>query len=152
MKIKSLSDCELISLRTAVETEMRQRGLSFSVGEVGETLAIVHFNSTKGLPNLQAAPAGTRNIDALSRNGERYSIKSRMKAKKTGTIYPDETVNGKQLFEYILLVKMDENYQLNSIHQFSWKRFTELRKWDKRMSVWYLSCSNRTLEQGEKIF
>lgn len=151
MEIKLLSDSELISLRTVVENEMRQRGISLSVGEAGEVLAIDHFNSTKGLPNLQKAPAGTRNVDALSRNGERYSIKSRMKAKKTGTVYPDEADKKKLLFEYILLVRIDENYQLVSIHQFSWKLFTKLRKWDKRMSAWYLSCSNRTLEQARKI-
>ena len=28
-------------------------------------------------------------MDALSRNGDRYSIKTAWKAKKTGTIYPE---------------------------------------------------------------
>ncbi len=130
---------------------MRRRGVSFDVGEIGEALAIQHFNGTKGLPTLQAAPVGTKNIDAISRDGDRYSIKTRLKAKKTGTIYPDLSNPDKQLFEYILLVRINEEYQLESIHQFSWDQFVELRSWDKRMSAWYLSCSTKLLNQGTAI-
>jgi hypothetical protein len=64
-------------------------------------------------------PQPVQNIDAISQNGDRYSIKTRMKAKKTRTIYPDGTTPDKQLFEYILLVRIDENCQLISIHQFT---------------------------------
>lgn len=151
MDINALTDEELISLRAEVESEMRARGISISVGDIGEALAIEYFNSTSGLPNLKAAPTGTKNIDAISRDGDRYSIKTRLKAKKTGTIYPDNTTPDKQLFEYILLVKIDENYQLVSINQFTWEQFEELRAWDKRMSAWYLPCSKKTLGQGQEI-
>lgn len=135
MDIKTLTDDELLSLRGEVEAEMRVRGISLSVGDIGEALAINYFNSTSGLPTLKAAPVGTKNIDAISRDGDRYSIKTRQKAKKTGTIYPDNSNPDKQLFEYILLVKIDESYQLVTIHQFTWEQFTELRAWDKRMSA-----------------
>ena len=36
------------------------------MGDLGEYLAIEHFNNTSGMSNLQAAPAGTQNIDAIS--------------------------------------------------------------------------------------
>jgi len=68
---------------------MRKRKLAFSVGEFGERLAIQYFQQTPGLPKLQPAPKGTKNVDALSRNGDRYSIKAICTAKKTGTVYPD---------------------------------------------------------------
>lgn len=151
MDFTGLSDNELLLLRAKLELEMNNRGLSFNVGEVGENLAIDYFNTTKGLPTLQAAPTGTKNIDAISRDGDRYSIKTRLKAKKTGTIYPDEHDPDKQLFEYILLVHIDDHYNLISIHQFTWQQFLDLRSWDKRMSAWYLSCSKRTLNQGPVI-
>lgn len=151
MDIKTLSDDELLSLRGEVEAEMRIRGISLSVGDIGEALAINYFNSTSGLPTLKAAPVGTKNIDAISRDGDRYSIKTRQKAKKTGTIYPDDSNSDKQLFEYILLVKIDESYQLVTIHQFTWEQFTELRAWDKRMSAWYIPCSKKTLNQGHEL-
>ena len=56
------------------------------VGEIGEYRAIRYYNSTPNLPNLQAAPVGTENIDAISRAGKRYSIKT-VTGKTTGFFY-----------------------------------------------------------------
>tara|TARA_B100000378_G_scaffold121449_1_gene98025 strand:- start:252 stop:716 length:465 start_codon:yes stop_codon:yes gene_type:complete len=152
MDLAHLDDQSLLSLRVKVETEMSSRGLAFSVGAIGEELAIVHFNSTRGLPTLLAAPPGTKNVDALSRDGERYSIKTQLKAKKSGTIYPDDEDPDRQLFEYLLIVRLKPDYSLKSIHRFSWDNFVTLRSWDRRMSAWYLSCSGKNLHQGEVIF
>lgn len=149
--IRELTDNQLMSFRVALEAEMNERGIAFSVGEIGEALAISYFNSQGKLPNLQAAPTGTKNIDAISRNGDRYSIKTRLKAKKTGTIYPDKSNKEKQLFEFIILIKIDENYNLESVYQYNWEEFCTLRSWDKRMSAWYLSCSAKILEKGKKL-
>jgi len=63
---------------------------------------VAHFNDTPGLPNLQIAPPGTKNVDSLSRDGDRYSIKTVLNAKKTGTVYPDRDQPEKQLFEFLL--------------------------------------------------
>lgn len=146
-----LDDGGLLSLRVRVEAEMRRRGLAFSVGAIGEELAIEHFNTTPGLPTLLAAPPGTKNVDALSRDGERYSIKTTLKAKKTGTVYPDPDDPERQLFEYLLVVHLDRDYSLRSIHRFRWEHFVALRSWDRRMNAWYLGCSRRVLERGEPV-
>src|SRR2546427_479022 len=143
--LRLVSDNELISLRARVEAEMRLRNISFSVGDIGEQLVINHFNSTPGLPNLMRAPRGTKNVDALSRNGDRYSIKTIWKAKKTGTIYPDQNDKKKQLFEFILIVQLDDNWQLRGVFQLTWKQFASVRLWDRRMNAWYVSCSARQL-------
>ncbi len=148
-EINTLSDEELLRLRAILEIEMRKRGVAFSVGDIGENLAIDYFNSTSGLPNLKAAPTGTKNVDALSRNGERYSIKTQWKAKKTGTIYPDDSNKNKQLFEYLLIVHLDDELALKEIFEFSWDQFVKVRSWDKRMSAWYVGCSNKNLSQGQ---
>jgi len=150
-EIKTLSDEELIRLRATLEVEMRHRGVAFSIGDIGEKLAIDYFNSTSGLPNLKAAPTGTKNVDALSRNGERYSIKTIWKAKKTGTIYPDPNDKEKQLFEFLLIAQLNDDLALKSIHQFSWHEFTEVRSWDSRMSAWYTSCSKKNLTKVQHI-
>src|SRR5258708_3853493 len=42
-------------------------------------------------PNLHEAAVNTANIDALSRRGDRYSIKGVLHARKTGTVYPDRS-------------------------------------------------------------
>jgi hypothetical protein len=133
--LTEMSDDELVLLRAGLDAEMRKRGIAFSVGGVGERLVIDHFHKTAGLPKLQAAPRGTKNVDALSRNGDRYSIKTVCNAKKTGTIYPDPDDRDKQLFEYVLIVKLAEDWSLESIHQLPWSEFVKVRSWDKRMNA-----------------
>jgi hypothetical protein len=150
-EIKSMANKELISYRAALEVEMRRRGLDFSVGQIGEALVIEHFNHTPGLPNLLRAPAGTKNVDALSRNGDRFSIKTIWHAKKTGTIYPDPEDKEKQLFEFLLIAKVNDDLTLTSIHQFSWHEFIKVRSWDSRMSAWYIGYSIKNLKQGKSI-
>jgi len=150
--LNKVSDDELVILRAGIETELNRRGISFSVGEVGEKLVISFFNSKPGLPNLLQAPAGAKNVDALSRDGDRYSIKTFMKAKKTGTVYPDEKDRNRQLFEYLVVVKLNTNYQLYAIYRYSWEEFVRIRAWDKRMNAWYLPLSKKNLNKAEKIY
>jgi hypothetical protein len=130
---------------------MRLRKIAFSVGEIGEVLAIEYFKTTPGLHNLQKAPTGTKNVDALSRNGDRYSIKTICNGKKTGTVYPDSENPDKQLFEYLLITHLTETWKLKSIHQLTWDVFREVRSWDKRMNAWYVSISGRTLSVATTI-
>ena len=150
-EIKSMSDEELIQLRAALEVEMRQRGVAFSIGDIGEDLVIKYFNSTPGLPNLKAADTGTKNVDANSRNGERYSIKTMWKAKKTGTIYPDDKNKEKQLFEFLLIAKLNDDLSLKEIYEFTWEQFVQVRSWDKRMNAWYIGCSNKNLRLAQSL-
>lgn len=147
-----LSDNELIQYRIEVDRELARRGIILSVGEIGETLVIAHFNSTAGLPTLLAAPKGAKNVDAISKDGDRYSIKSTQKAKKTGTVYPDSKDPDKQLFEYLLIVKISEDFRLKAIHRFTWGQFLKVRAWDKRMNAWYVPVSLNRLEIGENLF
>ncbi|BDC60694.1 MULTISPECIES: hypothetical protein [Bacillus] len=77
--ISKLSDDDLIKAYGEVIKEFKKRGIIRSknlLGDLGEYLAINQYCSTIGLPNLQPAPIGTKNIDAISVKGERYSIKS----------------------------------------------------------------------------
>jgi hypothetical protein len=150
-EIKSMSDEELIQVRADLEVEMRRRGLGFSVGQIGEALVIEHFNHTPGLPNLLRAPTGTKNVDALSRSGDRYSIKTIWHAKKTSTIYPDPNNKEKQLFEFLLVAQLNDDLTLKSIHQFSWSEFVEVRSWDSRMSAWYVGCSLKVLNHARRV-
>ena len=91
-------------------------------------------------------------MDANSRDGERYSIKTICKAKKTGTIYPDSKDRDKQLFEHVLIVKLSEDWSLKSIYQLAWSEFVKVRSWDKRMNAWYVGISARTLEAATLIY
>ncbi|MDB4892076.1 MAG: hypothetical protein JWL61_3931 [Gemmatimonadetes bacterium] len=149
--LQGASDELLLTWRMRLDVELRRRGISIAIGDIGERLAIAHFRSTSGLPNLQLAPRGTKNIDALSRDGERYSIKSVCHGKKTGTIYPDSSDPEKQLFEYLLIVQLGKDWALVSIHSLSWEVFRDVRSWDKRMNAWYVALSRRTLAAAKEV-
>lgn len=138
-------EIDIVRMRACIDQEARRRGVRLAVGEIGERLAIAHFCGTPGLPNLIEAPTGTKNVDALSRDGDRYSIKTIQRAKKTGTVYPDASNADKQLFEFMLIVRLDEHLQLQSIHQLDWKQFLEVRAWDRRMNAWYVPFSKKSL-------
>ncbi len=147
----SIDDDVLMKLRASVDAELLRRGISFNVGELGEKLSIEHFKRTPGLSKLLKGPVGAKNVDALSREGDRYSIKTFMKAKKTGTVYPD-TDDKKQLFEYLLIVRLDNMYELRTIYRYSWAKFLSVRAWDKRMNAWYVPLSGKNLKVAELIY
>lgn len=152
LDLKSLDDFKLLALHAAVAREARSRSLSFNVGEVGEKLAIALFKERPDLPILAPSPRGTKNIDAISREGNRYSIKTLQRAKKSGTIYPDQTDNERQLFEFILIVLINDNFTLEHIVELDWKQFCAVRSWDIRMNAWYVVRSNRVLSAGRQIY
>lgn len=146
--VTEMSDADLLQMRAAVARELKRRGLACNVGQVAETHAIAFYNRTPGRPNLQAAPPGTQNVDALSRKGERYSIKGILDARKTGTIYPDRDDKNKQLFEYLLIVQVDDDWRLQAIYELDWATFVEVRSWDRRMNAWYVGLAVRTLARA----
>lgn len=150
--LTTLNDLKLLALRAAVDREARSRGLNFNVGEVGEKLVIDIFKERPDLPVLAPAPRGTKNIDAISREGNRYSIKTLQRAKKTGTIYPDQLNNERQLFEFILIVLIHEDFTLGHIIELNWQQFCAVRSWDIRMNAWYVARSNRALSAGRQIY
>lgn len=146
--LQALDDEALLRLRARLYLEIKRRQLPASVGGVAEKLALRYFNTTRGLPKLQEARAGTANVDANSDRGERYSIKCIQQGRKTGTIYPDRADPNKRLFEYLLVVRLDENWALQAIYEFDWDLFVKLRSWDIRMNAWYIGGSARTLSQA----
>ncbi|GAB3025355.1 hypothetical protein [Bowmanella dokdonensis] len=150
--LRSFDDIALLQLRSAVDKEARNRGLSFSVGEIGEKLAISYFKERADLPVLAPAPTGTKNIDAISRDGNRYSIKTLQRSRKTGTIYPDTEDKHRRLFEFILVVLINDEFSLEQIIELDWEQFCAARSWDVRMNAWYIGRSRRALSIGRQIY
>jgi hypothetical protein len=149
-ELSSMDDDGLLRLRAALHKEMKRRGLALNVGQVAEKLAIDFFNKTPNCPNLSEAAIGTANVDALSRRGDRYSIKGVLDARKTGTVYPDAGTPERQLFEYLLIVQLAPDWTLHSIYEFDWPTFVHCRSWDKRMNAWYLGLAAKTLQQAKR--
>lgn len=139
-----------MTLRAELHREMRRRGLALTVGQVAERLVIEHFNKTPGCPNLTEVAVGTTNVDALSRRGDRYSIKGVLNARKTGTIYPDPENPDRQLFEYLLVGQLNDDWTLRAIYEFDWPCFVCVRKWDSRMRAWYIGFAAKTLSCAKR--
>jgi hypothetical protein len=148
---QDMPDEMIMLLWLQIEKEFKKRKIKFRVGDVGESIAIDFFNNKPGLDNLLKATTGTKNVDALSKKGDRYSIKTIREGTKTSTIYPGPDKD-KQLFEYLLLVLLDDNLELKALYRFSWKQFLEARQWDITMSAWYIPKTKKAFVIGETIY
>ena len=150
---------ELWLLYANAELELKKRGLVRTrniVGERGEFLTIETYNSINGLPKLQAAPEGTKNVDALSRKGERYSVKTISEpSTTTGVFYGcgdnnEEVIEKK--FEYVVIVQIFKNYRPKRILELTWEQFLKYRKWHSTMRAWNLSVTQNLLSEAKIIF
>ncbi len=95
--------------------EIRSRNI---VGDRGEQIAVSYYSATRGLPKLQMAPPSTKNIDAISTNGDRYSIKTVSLPNKTTGVFhgygtPDKPIKDKK-FEYLIVVVINAPTGINS--------------------------------------
>lgn len=158
MEIKKLNTLELINTYSEIINILKERGVIRTknlIGDIGEFLAIEYFNKTSGKSNLQFAPAGTKNIDAISRNGDRYSIKS-TSSNLTGVFYglenPDSNKENSQKFEFLLIVQFEDNFKLKRIIQVDWKTFLRFKKWHKTMNAWNISITKKLLQVAEIVY
>lgn len=157
---QNLNNEELWLLYADTEAELKNRGLVRTrnmVGERGEFLAIETYNLIKGLPNLQAAPEGTQNVDALSRKGERYSIKTITEpGSTTGVFYGVGDIDNLNIpekkFEYVIIVQLYKNYRPKKILELSWEQFLKFKKWHSTMRAWNLSITKVLLSEAKIIY
>lgn len=149
---------ELIRIYSGVIKELKARNIIRTnnvIGELGEYLAMKYYNDSPKLPKLQRAPIGTENIDAISRKGDRYSIKSTSK-RTTGVFYglepPDSSIPNTQKFEYVIICQFDEDYALKGIYEMDWSTFLKNKRWHSRMQAWNLVLTQKVQEQCKKIY
>ncbi len=158
MDLHKLTIGDLIALYGDIIQELKDKGIIRSknvVGDIGEYLAIDYYCKTPGLPKLQFAPPSTENIDAISTKGERYSIKSTT-SNTTGVFYginpPEDLAQQKQLFEYVIVVALNDSYQLEKIIELDWTSFLVHKKWHSRMKAWHLIISKKMLADAKIIY
>lgn len=159
MNIDTFSTTELWALYSIVIKRLKEIGqirTSNITGERGESLAILFYNKTSGLPKLQLASKGTQNIDAISKNGERYAIKTvKLPRKVTGVFYGmgslDNEIKEKK-FEFVIIVVINEYYELEKIIELNWEQFLKNKLWHSRMSAYILSLSKRLYNNSKIIY
>ena len=131
MNLTKLNDDDLIDVYPSLLKELKSRGIIRTnnlIGEVGEYIAVSYYNKQPALPNLMLNKENTKNIDAVSNKGERYSIKS-VSGNVTGVFssLPLED-DGIVYFEYLVIVIFNKDYRLNEILELTWKEFLRYRK------------------------
>jgi hypothetical protein len=158
MNLSDLNPIELINVYSEIIKLLKKNGVIRTknlLGDLGEYLAIEFFNNTPEMSNLQATPAGTQYIDAISRNGDRYSIKSST-GNLTGVFYglepPNSTIPDKQKFEFVLIVQFDNDYQLYRIAQLDWKLFLKHKRWHKTARAWNIQITKILINEADILY
>ena len=156
--IGKLSTEEIYKLYPKILRELKKRGVIRSnnlVGEIGEYLAVLHYNENPKFQNLIRADVTTKNIDAISRDGERYSIKS-TSGGVTGVFWGLEPLTSEkkdgQKFEYVVIVIFDKDYSLESIIEIDWDQFLKIKKWHSRMNAWNIPINASLMKMAKKVF
>lgn len=158
MDFSKYSGMELIRIYGELLSKMREDELIRSknvTGDLGEYIVIDYYTKTKGLPKLQFAPPSTKNIDAISVNGERYSIKCTT-TNTTGAFYginkDADIASIKPLFEYVVVIKLDKNYQPEFILELNWETFFKHKHWHLRIGAYNLVITNSLIVDGKMVY
>jgi len=156
--LRDLTDQELPHAYSCIIKELKVRGIIRSknvIGDLGEYIVIKYYNDTPRLPNLVPAPQGTQNVDALSRKGDRYSIKTTA-GRVTGVFYglndPESDAPDLQKFEFLIIAVLDKNLVLKRINELPWEEFLKFKKWHSRMQAWNISITQQLLKNTKTVF
>ncbi|MED1565331.1 hypothetical protein [Bacillus paramycoides] len=154
--IEELSNDDVIRVYSIILKVLRDRKIIRTnnlVGEIGEYKAFEFYNKSPLLPNLKAVEVGTKYVDAINDNNERYSIK----ATTTGGTGVFNGLNDKgsdlpleKLFEYVIIMAFNKNLSLEAIYELDWDTFLSLKKWHPSKRTWYLTITN-DLKRKAKI-
>ncbi len=153
-------DSETIALIKTISTsiqKLREKKVIRTnnlLGDLGEYQAVEYFNNHPELPNLTLMANSHQHFDAISESNDRYSIKTTT-GNGTGVIYglepKDSEKDSSKIFDYLLIVKMNKNYSIDSICQISWQVFMEHKKWHKTMGAWNIQLTKKVIELSSKF-
>ena len=145
MDLTQLSDEELVRAYPTLLKELKSREIIKTknlIGELGEYYTKKTYSETPNLPRLQDAPAGTKNVDHISVRGERYAVKS-TSGNNTGVFHSIPTqADATVYFEYLIIVRFDNDYELTQILECDWNYFVDHRKIKNPEGKWYISLTN----------
>ena len=147
----------LISPNSDIHKELRKREVIRTkniTGELGEYYVVQYYNNTPGQTNLFLPGPGVKNIDVLSRNGERCSIKTISgNNRTTGSFWnPDSIKNNQKTFEYLIICILDDYYSLNMILELTWNDFIKFKKFNKRMNNFQVSVTQKLIDEVKVVY
>jgi len=153
----SISDAELISGFATLMAAMRTRGIIRTknvVGDLGEWYA-KHIYSTLGPRGpIFLLKTNNRDVDAKDASGSTYSIKAAsLSSTRTSAFnFSKDHVASYRIFDYLVVVRVDDSFQLHSVYEFSWDKFWSLKRWNVRQKAWFLPLTKLAFASGSTVF
>ena len=151
---------QLLSPSSDVVKELYKRNVlrtKNTVGELGEYFAIKFYNKidknkyevSKKLPNLTLAGETTKNVYALSREGKIYSIKCISSAPSTtGSFWDPESIkSNKKTFDFLVIVVLDDTWNVDRMLELSWEDFFENKMFNKRMNNFNIRVTKKLMKK-----
>jgi len=159
MKIdfSNLPDDELIYVYSGALKALRARKIIRTknvVGELGERYAETIFSEISDLPSIKLSATNEKDIDAKDENGKGYNIKTvtESSAKRTSAMhFQKDHKKETKLFDWLLVVILNDSMELKNIYMFSWEAFWEIKSWSNTQKAWYLSLTLNNLSRGNKV-
>ena len=150
---KEQTTADLIRQYSGIIKELKKRGVIEGkklIGDYGEYLAREYYKKNPNFPNLGKAPTGTKNIDAVSRDGKRYSIKT-TSGTITSVFHSLDDLN-EQKFEYVVIVILDDGYDLKNVLEIDCEQFLKIKKWKLPEKAWNIPVNASLKEMAKKVF
>ena len=93
-------------------------------------------------------------MDALCREGKIYSIKCISSVNgTTGSFWDPESINAnKKTFDFLIIVILDDSFQVDRILELSWDDFYQHKKFNRRMNNYNISVTKSIYEKYKVIF
>lgn len=122
------------------------------VGERAEELAEEFYQQTRGLPKLEPTkPSNAQEADFYSASLKLYSVKGLKGRNKVTSSFCGYDGDGtEKLFDYVIIVRMDDLYQAVEILEVDWETFRRFAKRNSRDKNYKLNLTNK-LRAASKI-
>jgi hypothetical protein len=153
-------DSEAINLIENISTsikKLREKNIIRTnnlLGDLGEFLAVEYYNNHGDLPNLTLMANSNKHYDAESESKVKFSIKTTT-GNGTGVIYglepKDSGKESTKIFDFLVVVKMNNDFTINTICEIPWLVFLEHKKWHKTMGAWNIQLTKKVIESSRVL-
>jgi len=147
---------DLWLLKGLCETKLVSFGVETNnfVGERAVDLAKEVYTKTRGLPNLERPRwATTKEVDLYSINFEGYSVKGvKGNNKVTSPFCGFEGPETPKLFDFVILVRLNELYELEEMLEIDWDTFKAFARRNARDKNYKLTLTNKLRNSAKIIY
>ena len=73
--------------------------------------------------------------------------------RRTGVFWDPESIkNEDQIFEYLIIVILNDNYNLRKMIKLDWKKFIEFKRYNKIQNNFYVPLTKKLYKNVEVLF